>query len=254
LLDFTEVGDNVVNLIEVFVPFLDLVFEGGEVAGTKHGSDFGLVFFKHLKVLLTESGGEIFGIFMFLEIEFDILPGLSEFLECLFHLSFLTSLIGDFLDILSELGQVHFVDVSEVETFINSEFRFDKLADHVPMSFSHGLTSEFTNKGQEYKPLFDFLHETIVGISTFIDFHVFKGRQELLDGFFHREGVNVGPGGGHVVLELLLADSNVIPKLFHGIDFVLDAFNLLLGNFDGFGRSEFSGVTSEVSDSSNESA
>ena len=83
MLDFTEVGDNVVNLIEVFVPFLDLVFEGGEVAGTKHGSDFGLVFFKHLKVLLTESGGEIFGIFMFLEIEFDILPGLSEFLECL---------------------------------------------------------------------------------------------------------------------------------------------------------------------------
>jgi hypothetical protein len=122
LLYFTEVADNVVNQIEVLVPLLDFFLESGEVTGTKHSSDLCLVFLKHLKVFFVESGSVKLSVFVLLEIKFDNFPGFSQLLECFLHLSFLSGLIGNFFDVLSVLSQIHFVNVSEEERFIDLEF------------------------------------------------------------------------------------------------------------------------------------
>ena len=69
---------------------------------------------------------------------------------------------------------------SERGIFHDGISSYPELADHVPMSVSHGFVSEFTNMKQEGEPGLDSLHENIVGASTLIDLHVFKGGYELL--------------------------------------------------------------------------
>jgi hypothetical protein len=104
--DFTDGGKG-------FLPEVDLFLKSGEISGREHRCNSDLVFFKHIKVLLRESDHLNSGIFMWLELENDILPCILELLKSLLHLCLLSSLIGDFLNIFLVFTKIEIVDIRQ---------------------------------------------------------------------------------------------------------------------------------------------
>ena len=102
---------------------------------------------------------------------------------------------------------------------------------------------------QEDKPLLDLVQKSNVGVASLVNLHVLKSLKELLDLVFHGHWVGLDPLGLHVSVEVLLAESDVVPEDLHVSDFGLDGLDRLDRVVNHTTVSELLGLETVVSDS-----
>jgi len=202
--------------------------------------------FEGLEVLLVKPEHLDIAALVLLEVELDINPEGLNNVESLLHLGLLHGLVGDLLDVFSDLAELEVVDVDEAKVFVNNEPGLRFLTNHVPMTGTHGWVTELTAKGKELEPLFDLFKKANVCVALLVDFHLLEGSLEFLDLFFHVVGLSLFPGVVEVTLEDGLAISDMIPEALHEANLRSDLVNLVLRLLNSTGVLELRSVVLEL--------
>ena len=165
---------------------------------------------------------------MLLELKLDVYPEFTDLLQSFLHLSFLDSLVCDFLDIFGDFAKLKVPYVLQLKVGVDYELDVNLITDGLPMALSHGRVSEGADKKNKLKPLLYLLENTDVSIASLIYFHCLELLFELLRDFVHLFRVGRLPSISLKASELSLTLIGVIPEALHEGHFALDLTNLYL--------------------------
>ena len=90
---------------------------------------------------------------MLLELKLDVYPEFTDLLQSFLHLSFLDSLVCDFLDIFGNFSKLKVPYVLQLKVGVDYELDVNLITDGLPMALSHGRVSEGADEKNKLKPL-----------------------------------------------------------------------------------------------------